>query len=67
MGYEIKTVKDSKKCLKFLTNECAVCVLPDGREVEVTELMGLRFKETTCSDGVWNSRKLLYMSTGWIL
>ena len=38
--------------LKFLINECVVCVLPDGREVEVTELMGLKFEETTYSDGV---------------
>ena len=51
MGYEIKTVKDSKKCMKFMTEECAVCVLPDGREVEVTELMNLSFKETVCGDG----------------
>ena len=50
-GYEIKTVKDSEKCLKFLTDECAVCVLEDGTEVEVTELMNLSFEETVCGDG----------------
>ena len=50
-GYEIKTVKDSKKCLKFLTDWCAVCVLEDGTEVEVTELMNLSFEETVCGDG----------------
>lgn len=42
-GYQIKTVKDSEKCIKFGTVECAVCVLEDGTEVEVTELMGLDF------------------------
>jgi putative hemolysin len=51
MGYEIKTVQGSEKCLKFLTNECAVCVLGDGTEVEVSELMGLSFEETICGDG----------------
>lgn len=45
-GYEAKHVEreDCKSCL--------VCVLPDGREVEVTELMGLSFEETVCGDGV---------------
>lgn len=42
-GYQIKTVKDTEKCMKFGTVECAVCVLEDGTEVEVTELMGLDF------------------------
>jgi putative hemolysin len=42
-GYQIKTVKDSEKCMKFGTVECAVCVLEDGTEVEVTELMELDF------------------------
>jgi len=51
-GYEIKTVSDPEKCLKFLTDECAVCVLADGSEVEVTDLMGLDFRETFCGDGV---------------
>lgn len=50
-GYEIKTIKDSDKCLKFLTEECAVCILENGSEVEVTELMGLSFEETRCGDG----------------
>jgi len=51
MGYEIRTVEDSEKCLPFLTEECAVCVLEDGTETEVTELMGLSFEETVCGDG----------------
>ncbi len=51
-GYVIKTVKDSEKCLKFLADECAVCVLKDETEVEVTEIMELNFEETTCGDGI---------------
>jgi len=51
-GYQIKTVSDPDgKCLKFFTENCAVCILPDGSEVEVTELMGLRFEEGICGDG----------------
>jgi SpoU rRNA methylase family enzyme len=32
--------------MKFGTVECAVCVLDDGTEVEVTELMELNFTRT---------------------
>lgn len=42
-GYEMRTVKDTETCMQFGTVECAVCVLDDGTEVEVTELMGLDF------------------------
>ncbi len=45
-GYEARHVEDSEVCA-----ECTVCVLPDGSEVEVTQLMGLTFDETTCGDG----------------
>ena len=45
-GYQIKTVKDTETCMKFGTVECAVCVLDDGTEVEVTELMELDFTRT---------------------
>jgi putative hemolysin len=50
-GYELKTINDSEKCLIFLTPDCAVCVLDNGSEVEVTDLMGLSFRETVCGDG----------------
>ncbi|AMM41862.1 protein containing DUF333 [Candidatus Desulfofervidus auxilii] len=50
-GYEMKTIKDAKKCASVYLDECAVCVLEDGTEVEVTELMGLNFAETACGDG----------------
>ena len=45
-GYEAKHVEDSEVCV-----ECTVCVLPDGMEVEVTQLMGLTFDATECGDG----------------
>lgn len=47
-GYQIKTVKDTETCSRFLTDQCAVCVLPDGREVEVTELMKLDYSCPRC-------------------
>jgi len=46
MGYEAKHV-EREDCKSYL-----VCVLPNGTEVEVAELMGLSFEETTCGDGV---------------
>lgn len=49
-GYEIKTVVDSETCKKIFTEECAVCILEDGTEVEVAELMNLSFAETVCGD-----------------
>ncbi len=52
MGYEQKVVSDSKKCQKFLSEKCMVCILPNGTEVEVTDLMGLSFDETICGDGI---------------
>jgi putative hemolysin len=51
LGYELKTVHDSQKCIVFLTDECSVCVLPDSTEIEVTKFMDLSFSETTCGDG----------------
>jgi putative hemolysin len=51
-GYGMKVVENATKCSRFLLSECAVCLLPDGKEVEVTELMGLTFKESVCGDGV---------------
>lgn len=51
-GYGQKIVKDPEKCIKFLSDSCLMCVLRDGQEVEVTELMGLTLVETTCGDSV---------------
>ncbi|MCD6216107.1 MAG: DUF333 domain-containing protein [Candidatus Aenigmarchaeota archaeon] len=44
-GYEIKTIHDVDKCAPVFSEECAVCVLKNGTEIEVTTLMGLDFSE----------------------
>lgn len=49
-GYSQKVVRDPATCIRFLTGSCAVCVLPDGSEVEVTRLMNLSFSESRCGD-----------------
>ncbi len=54
-GHSQKRVRASKtmaNCAMYRTESCLVCVLADGTEVEVTELMRLDFDETTCGDGV---------------
>lgn len=51
-GYQLKTTNDRKKCSSIpFSRECAVCILKDGTEVEVTKLMGLSFEEGVCGDG----------------
>jgi len=46
-GLPAKHVQESTVC-----NDCTVCVLENGTEVEVTSLMGLNFREGTCGDGI---------------
>lgn len=50
MGYGIKTVTDSSTCQVLFTSECAVCILPNSTEIEVTKLMNLSFREGRCGD-----------------
>ncbi len=51
-GYEIKTISDSDKCSSIYSKECAVCVLENGIEIEVTKLMNLSFQGSRCGDGI---------------
>jgi putative hemolysin len=48
-GYEAKHVVNMEICDN--SDECTVCVLKNGTEVEVTKLMGLNFQEGVCGDG----------------
>ncbi|MBD3260575.1 MAG: DUF333 domain-containing protein, partial [Candidatus Altiarchaeales archaeon] len=38
-GFETKTIQNQSICHHPFTSECAVCVMPDGREKEVTALL----------------------------
>lgn len=51
-GHALRIVHNMSFCQEIMGEKCAACVLDDGREVEVTKLMGLSFKETICGDGV---------------
>ena len=44
-NYSVHTVTDASLCAGISSTSCALCVLPDGKEKEVTGLMGLTFKE----------------------
>ena len=44
-NYSVHTVMDATLCAGISNNKCTFCVLPDGTEVEVTELMNLSFRE----------------------
>lgn len=50
-GYRQQVVRSYRTCGAFCLDECLVCVLPDGRTAEVTQLMNLSFAETSCGDG----------------
>ncbi len=51
-GYELETIYDRDRCSHIIVDECAVCVLKDGSEVEVTKLMGLNLRAGVCGDGI---------------
>jgi putative hemolysin len=52
-GYETKIVSD-ERCENIYSGSgnCTVCVLPDGSEAELKELMGMNFSSLVCGDGV---------------
>lgn len=52
-GYEVRVAIGPEKCGPFAApkEECVVCVLENGTEIEVTKLMGLDFREGVCGDG----------------
>ena len=45
-GLPARHVEDRQTC-----GSCTVCVMPDQRQVRVSQLMGLELRETTCGDG----------------
>ncbi len=51
-GYGIKTISGELCDRNVINDECSVCIMPDGREIEVSELMNLSFSELVCGDGI---------------
>jgi len=50
-GLPSKRVTNRTKCNPIAVDICSVCILKNGREVEVTDLMNLSFAESRCGDG----------------
>ena len=44
-GYVTRSITDPAACSGIYSDACTVCELPDGTTMEVTELMGLSFRE----------------------
>ncbi len=53
-GYKIETINDENTCISLGVDTCAVCVLPNGTKVEVTQLMNLSFSSSYCGDNMCN-------------
>jgi putative hemolysin len=51
LGRPMMTVTRSSHCTRLHSDECAVCILEDQTQNEVTRLMGLTYNETVCGDG----------------
>jgi putative hemolysin len=50
-GLQYRKVTDPEACRVFGLDTCMVCVLADGKAVEVTKYMNLSFEEGVCGDG----------------
>jgi putative hemolysin len=51
MGYASRVVSDSGACGQFGQPSCLACVFPNGSAMEVTQVMGLDFREKICIQG----------------
>jgi putative hemolysin len=50
-GLQYRKVTDPETCREFGLDTCMVCVLADGKTLEVTKMMNLSFEEGVCGDG----------------
>jgi putative hemolysin len=57
MGYASRVVNDSGACEQFLQPSCLACVFPNGSAMEVTQVMGLDFREKICIRGTCRDPK----------
>lgn len=50
-GYEMKIIESSRDFMCPYSTQCIACVLENGEEIEVTELMDLDVETSVCGDG----------------
>ena len=58
-GYELKTISDIDKCSSIFSEDCAVCVLKEGAEIEVSKLLGFEIQLESCGNKICDSRENL--------
>lgn len=56
-GYASRVVNDSRACRHFAQTHCLACVFQNGSAMEVTQAMGLDFRETICIRGTCRDPK----------
>jgi len=54
-GYELKTLSDAEKCSSIYSEDCAVCVLKEGVEIEASKLLGFEIQKESCGNKVCDS------------
>jgi len=54
-GYEFKTVSDINKCSSIFSEDCAVCVLKEGVEIEASKLLGFEKERESCGNKLCES------------
>jgi putative hemolysin len=56
-GYASRVVNDTLACRPFEQPSCLACVFPNGSAMEVTQAMGLDFREKVCFEDTCNDPK----------
>lgn len=51
-GYVLKTLSDSEKCSSIYSEDCAICVLEEGVEIEASKLLGFETKLESCGNKI---------------
>lgn len=51
-GYTLKTITDINKCSSIFSEDCAVCVLEEGVEIEASKLLGFEVQKESCGNKV---------------
>lgn len=56
-GYTLKTVSDPAECSSIFSEDCAVCVLEEGVEIEASKLLEFEIQRETCGNRICDSEE----------
>lgn len=54
-GYTLKTISNIDKCSSIFSEDCAVCVLEEGLEIEASKLLRFEIQKESCGNKVCDS------------